>query len=113
MTVRKFEPVGVYTVVRGSDAVSDNTETLTLMFSTACFFRDIKNPLKLKELYRQYTNFTDLVFNYTPAMYNVAQGNGEYSFRVRGKDLRIIDAVENGRESITFLTYDANVTVAV
>ena len=93
--------------------MSDNIETLTLMFTTACFVRDIKNPLKLKELYRQYTNFLDLIFNYTPSMYNIAQSNGGYSFKVRGKDLRIIDAIENGRESITFLTYDANATVAV
>ena len=113
MSVNKFEPIAVYTVTRSADAFSDNTETLAFAFTTVGFFRDIKNPLKLKEFYRQYTNFLDIVVNYTPAMYNIAQSNGGYSFNSRGRDLRIIDAIENGRESITFLCYDANQTVAV
>ena len=113
MPVRKFEPVSVYLVGRGSDTYSDNTETLTLVFKTACYYEDIKNPLKLKEFYRQYSNFQKLTFNYTPKIYEIALTNGEYSFNSRGFDLRIIDSIENGRESITFLTYNANAGVAV
>ena len=113
MTVRKFEPVAVYLVTRGSDAYSDNRETLTLVFNTACLYEDIKNPLALKEFYRQYTNFQKLTFNYSPKIYEIALTNGQYAFKSRGFDLRIIDSIENGRESITFLTYNANAGIAV
>ena len=113
MSVQKFEPISVYSVVRGANAYSDNTETLTLLFKTVCYYEDIKNPLKLKEFYRQYTNFAKFTLRYTPAIYNIAQSSGGYSFNSRGLDLRIIDSIENGRESITFLTYYANTGVAV
>ena len=113
MGITKYEPVGVYAVVRGSNQYSDNTETLTLLFNTMCLYEDEKNPLKLKEFYRQYSNFARLTFNYTPAVYRLAQASDAYSFKSRGYDLRIIDSIENGRQSITFLTYYANTGVAV
>lgn len=111
MSVKKFEPVSVYSVVRGSNAYSDPTETLTKLFDTVCLLDDIKNPLKLKEIYREYTSFTRLIFNYTPAIYNMAQDSDSYAIVSRGKTLRIIDAIEYGRESIHFVTYTSNVGV--
>lgn len=112
MTVRKFEPVSIYKVTRTSNGVEE-TEVLSLLFATACYYEDIKNPLQLKEFYRQYTNFAKLTFNYSPKIFEIAQSNDGYSFNSRGFDLRTIDAVENGRESITFLTYYANAGVRV
>ena len=112
MTVRKFEPVSIYTVTRSSNGVEDS-EVLALLFTTACLYEDVKNPLQLKEFYRQYTNFQRLTLNFSPQIYQVSLSNGGYSFNSRGFDLRIIDSVENGRESITFLTYYANAGVRV
>ena len=112
MTVRKFEPVSVYRVTRSSNGVED-TEVLSLAMTTACLYEDIKNPLALKEFYREYTNFARLRFNYTPMIYEISKSSDGYSLNSRGFDLRIIDSIENGRESISFLTYFVNSAVRV
>ena len=112
MGIVKYEPASIYTVTRSSNGVEE-TEVLALFMTTACTYEDIKNPLDLKEFYRIYTDFAKLTFNYTPGIYQVAQSNGGYSINSRGRDLRIIDSVENGRESVTFLTYFANSVIRV
>ena len=112
MTIQKFEQVIVNRVTRNVDSFSDNTELLSLWFATRGHIHDIRNPLKLKEFYRQYTSFLDITLNYTPNTYLIGQDNSAYAFNVRTKDWRVIDAVENARTSITFLCYDANKTIA-
>ena len=101
MPVRKFEPVSVYLITRSSNGVEES-EVLSLVFKTACYYEDIKNPLALKEFYRQYTNFQRLTFNYTPKIFEIGLTNGEYSFNSRGFDLRIIDSVRTGESPLAF-----------
>ena len=112
MTVRKYEPVSVYTVARSSNGIEE-TEVLTLLMNTGCLYEDIKNPLALREQYREYTNFARFRLAYTPLVYQIAQSSDGYSFNSRGFDLRIIDSIENGKESISFLTYFVNAAVRV
>lgn len=109
--ITKYEPVGLYKVVRGADAVTDNTETLSLIYNTVGLVADIKNPLTLQERFRQYATFVNVTVNYTPGNYAAAQLIDDYAIGWRGKVFRVVDAVENMRESITFTAYDANVAV--
>ena len=108
MTVVKYEQVTLNSVVRTIDVNGETSIAATPLFDTVVQIVDLKNPLKLQEHYRLYTSFAHFIANYTPALYAAAQEVSSYSFNWRNFEWRIVDAVENGTDSITFLAYDAS-----
>lgn len=108
MSITRFEPITIMTLTRTIDASGEATFTSVDFFNTQARVRDVKNSLKLNELYRLYADYVNFQLNYTPNTRLVINDQENYGVEWRGNLWRIIDTIESDdRMDVTMLCYMA------
>lgn len=114
MSITRFEPVTVQAVARSIDANGEAVSTLTTVFLTQGRIRDVKNSLKLNELYRLYGDWVNIQMNVTPNTLAIVEAQENFSLQWRDRSWRIVDTVESDdRMDVTFLCYFAKPGIKV
>lgn len=114
MSLPRFEPVTIQSVARTVDANGGPVNTFTNLFSVHGRIRDVKNTLKLNELYRLYADWVNIQMNLTSNTLLIAEDQENYSLGWRGNNWRIVDAVEaDDRQYVEFLCYFAKPGITV
>lgn len=114
MAITRFEPVTVVNLIRSIDASGEASISTTDFFMTVARVRDVKNSLKLNELYRLYADYVNFQMNYTQNTRMLVEDQENYGIEWRGDLWRIIDTIESDdRMDVTLLCYYAKPGIKV
>lgn len=114
MSIARFEPVTIQAATRSVDVSGEASTVLNNLFMTQGRIRDVKNSLKLNELYRLYADYVNIQMNFTPLTLDIVENQENYALFWRERSWRIVDAVESDdRMDVTFLCYFAKPGIKV